>query len=216
MAIVNLKEKIIQIKLVFYGPGRSGKTTNLIHIYNVLQKKLKGELTSKLITINTKGDRTLFFDFFPIELGKIQGLDLKFQLYTTPGQVVYNSTRKLVLKGVDGLVFVADSLMARREANIESLQNLKDNLAYHNLKLEELPLVFQWNKRDLSETGLPLLDIKTLESDLNAELKAPSFPASALKGENVFETLKTAAKLTVKSVIRKLLVPEQMAKVAGD
>lgn len=215
MAIINLKEKIIQVKLVYYGPGRSGKTTNLIYVYNALQRKLKGKLTSKLITINTKGDRTLFFDFFPLELGKIQGLDVKFQLYTTPGQVTYNSTRRLVLRGVDGVVFVADSLAARRQANIESLQNLRDNLAYYGLKLEDLPLVFQWNKRDLAKQGLPLLDIKTMESDLNAELKAPSFPASALTGENVFETLKTAAKLTLKSVIRKLRVPEEL-KAAGD
>ena len=151
--------------------------------------------------------RTLFFDFFPVELGKIHGLDLKIQLYTTPGQVVYNSTRRLVLKGVDGLVFVADSLSTRREANIESLQNLRENLAYHNLVLEEVPLVFQWNKRDLAEEGLQLIDIETLEADLNSELKVPSFPASALKGYNVFETLKTAAKLTIKAVLQKLALP---------
>jgi len=215
MAVVNLKERIIQVKIVYYGPGRSGKTTNLVYIYNKLQKKLKDRLTSKLITINTKGDRTLFFDFFPVELGKIHGLDLKLQIYTTPGQVLYDATRKLVLKGVDGLIFTADSILARREANIESLENLKKNLAYHNLRLEDIPLVFQWNKRDLAENGIPLLDVDTLENDLNAELKAPSFPASALTGYNVFETLKTAAKLTIQSVIRKLIFPEGMVKVAG-
>jgi len=216
MAVINLKEKVIQVKIVYYGPGRSGKTTNLIYIYNVLQKKFKDRLNSKLITIDTKGERTLFFDFFPIELGNIQGLDLKIQLYTTPGQVIYDATRKLVLKGVDGLVFVADSLPARRQANIENFQNLKRNLAYHNLSLEEIPIVFQWNKRDLVEEGLPLLDIKTLEADLNDELKAPSFPASAIRGENVFETLKLASKLTIKSVIRKLVTPGQLAKAAGS
>jgi len=215
MAVVNLKERIIQVKIVYYGPGRSGKTTNLVYIYNKLQEKLKDRLTSKLITINTKGDRTLFFDFFPIELGKIHGLDLKLQIYTTPGQVLYDATRKLVLKGVDGLIFTADSILARREANIESLENLKKNLAYHNLRLEDIPLVFQWNKRDLAENGIPLLDVDTLENDLNAELKAPSFLASALTGYNVFETLKTAAKLTIQSVIRKLTFPEGMVKVAG-
>ena len=127
MAVINLKERIIQVKIVYYGPGRSGKTTNLVYIYNKLREKLGDKLTSKLISIDTKGERTLFFDFFPVELGKIHGLDLKIQLYTTPGQVVYNSTRRLVLKGVDGLVFVADSLSTRREANIESLQNLREN-----------------------------------------------------------------------------------------
>jgi len=215
MALVNLKERIIQVKIVYYGPGRSGKTTNLVYIYNKLQEKLKDRLTSKLITINTKGDRTLFFDFFPIELGKIHGLDLKIQIYTTPGQVIYDATRKLVLKGVDGLIFTADSLLARREANIESLENLKKNLAYHNLRLEDMPLVFQWNKRDLAENGVPLLNVDTLEKDLNATLKAPSFLASALTGYNVFETFKTAAKLTIKSVIKKLTFSEEMVKVAG-
>ncbi len=215
MAIINLKERIIQVKIVYYGPGRSGKTTNLIYIYNRLKQKLGGKLKSKLITIDTKGERTLFFDFFPVELGKIQGLDLKLQLYTTPGQVIYNSTRRLVLKGVDGLVFVADSLPSRRQANIETLQNLRENLAYHNLVLENIPLVFQWNKRDLAEEGLQLIDIETLEADLNSELKAPSFPASALKGYNVFETLKSAAKLTIKSVIQKLTVSEVEKRAAG-
>ncbi len=215
MALVNLKERIIQVKIVYYGPGRSGKTTNLVYIYNKLQEKLKDRLTSKLITINTKGDRTLFFDFFPIELGKIHGLDLKIQIYTTPGQVIYDATRKLVLKGVDGLIFTADSILARREANIESLENLKKNLDYHNLRLEDMPLVFQWNKRDLAENGIPLLNVDTLEKDLNATLKAPSFLASALTGYNVFETFKTAAKLTIKSVIKKLTFSEEMVKVAG-
>jgi len=215
MAVVNLKERIIQVKIVYYGPGRSGKTTNLVYIYNKLQEKLKDRLTSKLITINTKGDRTLFFDFFPIELGKIHGLDLKFQIYTTPGQVLYDATRRLVLKGVDGLIFTADSILARREANIESLENLKKNLDYHNLRLEDMPLVFQWNKRDLAENGIPLLNVDTLEKDLNATLKAPSFLASALTGYNVFETFKTAAKLTIKSVIKKLTFSEEMVKVAG-
>src|SRR6056297_3347898 len=131
MAIINFKEKIIQIKIVYYGPGRSGKTTNLEYLYSSLKKKFNGDLPSKLITIDTQGDRTLFFDFFPIELGKINGLDLKLQLYTTPGQVMYESTRRLVLKGVDGVIFVADSLASREDANLDSFQNLKDNLAHH-------------------------------------------------------------------------------------
>ncbi|MBT8763740.1 GTPase domain-containing protein [Desulfohalobiaceae bacterium Ax17] len=205
MAIINLREGIIQVKIVYYGPGRSGKTTNLIYTYNKLKERIKNKLSSKLITINTKGERTLFFDFFPIGLGKIKGLDLKLQLYTTPGQIIYNSTRKLVLKGVDGIVFVADSLSSRREANIESFKNLQENLSYYNLSLSDVAMVFQWNKRDLAEEGIPILDIEVLEKDLNSELNLPSFPASALHGDNVFKTLNIAAKITVKSVIRKLL-----------
>jgi len=205
MAIINFKEKIIQIKIVYYGPGRSGKTTNLEYLYSSLKKKFNGDLPSKLITIDTQGDRTLFFDFFPIELGKINGLDLKLQLYTTPGQVMYESTRRLVLKGVDGVVFVADSLASREEANLESFQNLKDNLAHHKLGLDDIDLVFQWNKRDLSENGIPLLDMESMENQLNSSVKTKSFPTSATLGTNVFKTLNVAAKLTVTSVIEKLL-----------
>lgn len=205
MAIINLKDKIIQIKIVYYGPGRSGKTTNLEFLYSSLKKKFKDELSSKLISIDTKGDRTLFFDFFPIELGKIDDLDLKLQLYTTPGQVMYESTRRLVLKGVDGIVFVADSLASRQEANIESFQNLKDNLASHNIGLNDIKLVFQWNKRDLQQTGIPIADIESMEASMNGNLKVNSFPTSATTGTNVFKTLNVAAKLTVESVIEKLL-----------
>jgi len=203
MALINFKEKVIQVKLVYYGPGRSGKTTNLVYIYNKLNEKMGKSLTSKLISIDTKGERTLYFDFFPLELGKVQGLDLKIQLYTTPGQVVYNSTRKLVLKGVDGIVFVADSLSSRKEANIESLQNLEENLADYNLKLEDIPLVFQWNKRDL-ESDVPLLSVEEMQNDLNKKYSAPAFPASALTGYNVFETLRIASRLTLKYALHKI------------
>jgi len=202
MALINFREKIIQVKIVYYGPGRSGKTTNLVYIFNKLKEKLGAKMDSKLISIDTKGERTLYFDFFPVGLGKIQGLDLKIQLYTTPGQEVYNSTRKLVLKGVDGLVFIADSLATRKEANKESLDNLRENLASYNLSLEKLPLVFQWNKRDL-EQEIPLLSIEELNQDLNQDLKAPFFPASALKGFNVFETLRTISKKTISYVLQK-------------
>ncbi|SDN26419.1 hypothetical protein SAMN04488516_101220 [Desulfonauticus submarinus] len=202
MALINFKEKIIQVKIVYYGPGRSGKTTNLVYIFNKLNQKLGKQLTSKLISIDTKGERTLYFDFFPLELGKIQGLDLKIQLYTTPGQIVYNSTRKLVLKGVDGIVFVADSLSTRREANIESLENLEENLKDYKLDLKSIPIVFQWNKRDL-EKEVPLLSVEEMEKDLNSTLKVPSFPASAITGYNVFETLRIASKKTLKHVFEK-------------
>ncbi len=202
MAIVNLKEKTIQVKIVYYGPGRSGKTTNLEYIHNWLQKSQK-EQTSKLISIDTKGDRTLFFDFFPINLGKIAGFDLKLQLYTTPGQVKYESTRRLVLKGVDGIVFVADSLASRQEANRESFENLKHNLAYHNLSLDDVKVIFQWNKRDLDSKMIPLSDVDDMEQLLNSELKTESFPSSAITGMNVLKTVRFIAKETVKTVIDK-------------
>ena len=200
MAIINLKEKTIQVKIIYYGPGRSGKTSNLEYIHNRLQKTLSGEV-SKLISIDTKGDRTLFFDFFPINLGKIAGFDLKLQLYTTPGQVKYEITRRLVLKGVDGIVFVADSLSSRQEANKESFDNLIQNLNYHKLDLDSVKLVFQWNKRDLDENMIPLTDIKDMEEQLNSELKTKSFPSSAVTGLNVLKTVNFIAKETVKTVI---------------
>lgn len=200
MAIVNLKEKTIQVKIVYYGPGRSGKTTNLEYIHNRLQQTQKDH-TSKLISIDTKGDRTLFFDFFPINLGKIAGFDLKLQLYTTPGQVKYESTRRLVLKGVDGIVFVADSLVSRQAANKESFENLIQNLNYHNLSLDEVKVIFQWNKRDLDENMIPLAPVDEMELHLNSKLKTESFSSSAITGMNVMKTVKFIAKETVKTVI---------------
>ena len=198
MAIINLKEKTIQVKIIYYGPGRSGKTTNIEYIHNRLQKTLNGYV-SKLISIDTKGDRTLFFDFFPVNLGKIAGFDLKLQLYTTPGQVKYDITRRLVLKGVDGIVFVADSLVSRQEANMESFDNLIENLNYHKLDLDSVKVIFQWNKRDLDE--IPLTDIEDMEELLNSELKTKSFPSSAVTGLNVLKTVNFIAKETVEAVI---------------
>lgn len=202
MAIINLKDKTIQIKIVYFGPGRSGKTTNLEYIHNKLKARKEHQI-SKLVSIATKGDRTLFFDFFPIVLGQINGFDLKLKLYTTPGQVKYESTRRLVLKGVDGLVFVADSLASRQEANIESFQNMKDNLAFHNINIDDIKLIFQWNKRDLDSNMIPLTSIEEMESQLNSDLNVESFPASAISGFNVLKTVKHIAKETVKSVIDK-------------
>ncbi|MCP3874365.1 MAG: GTPase domain-containing protein [Desulfobacteraceae bacterium] len=202
MAIVNLKEKTIQVKIVYCGPGRSGKTTNLEYIYNWLLKT-QGQTTSKLTSINTKGDRTLFFDFFPINLGKIAGFELKIQLYTTPGQVKYESTRRLVLKGVDGVVFVADSLLSRQEANIESFQNLIDDLEYHQINLDDVILTFQWNKRDLDENMIPLTSVEDMEAQLNSTLKAQSFPSSAITGMNVLKTVRHLSKKTMEAVIEK-------------
>lgn len=201
MPNLNFKTKKMECKIVFYGPGRSGKTTNLEYIFKTYRKQTTGEMVS----INTKGDRTLFFDFLPLNIGKMRGYDIHIQLYTVPGQVRYDSTRKVVLRGVDGLVFVADSLLLRREHNILSMQNLQENLDTYGLKISEIPLVLQYNKRDLAKEGIRLLSIETLEQDLNSQLHAPSFSASASIGEGVGATLNECLKLTLKSLHNKLV-----------
>jgi len=200
MAIINMRKKEVQAKIIYYGPGRGGKTTNLEYLY----KKLRDRIKTEMVTIKTHGDRTLFFDFLPIEIGKIKGYDIRIQLYTVPGQVKYDATRKLVLRGADGIVFVADSLEVRRKENILSLNNLSDNLAAYKVSIFDMPLVMQYNKRDLLEEGLPLIPIETLEKDLNAKLKAPSFEASALKGPNVVQTMKKIIVMTIDSLQREL------------
>ena len=211
MALIDLNRREIHCKIVYYGPGRSGKTTNLFYIYNAVSEKYRG----KLLTIETRGDRTLFFDLLPINLGQIHGLNIRIQLYTVPGQSHYRATRKLVLKGVDGIVFVADSLRKRREKNIESLLDLRNNLKEYNLTLEQLPLVFQYNKRDLITSAIPILTIEELENDLNRDLKAPYFEASATKGIGVFETLKEISKRTVKYVARKYIFKQESLRAEG-
>lgn len=211
MALIDLNRREIHCKIVYYGPGRSGKTTNLFYIYNAVSEKYRG----KLLTIETRGDRTLFFDLLPINLGQIHGLNIRIQLYTVPGQSHYRATRKLVLKGVDGIVFVADSLRKRREKNIESLLDLRNNLKEYNLILEQLPLVFQYNKRDLITSAIPILTIEELENDLNRDLKAPYFEASATKGIGVFETLKEISKRTVKYVARKYIFKQEDLRAEG-
>jgi signal recognition particle receptor subunit beta len=200
LAFINLKEKVIQAKVVYYGPGRCGKTTNLEYIY----EKCRLQVNSEMVTVKTQGDRTLFFDFFPFDMGKIGGFDVKIQLYTVPGQVKYNSTRRLVLKGVDGVVFVADSTAERRNKNIISIRNLEENLALYNKNIHEIPLVIQYNKRDLAKEGIEILDIETLEKDINEELKAPSFEASAVEGHNVVLTLKKIIYDTMSSLEKQL------------
>jgi hypothetical protein len=200
LAFINLKDKVIQAKVVYYGPGRCGKTTNLEYIYD----KCRLQVNSEMVTVKTQGDRTLFFDFFPFDMGKINGYDVKIQLYTVPGQVKYNSTRRLVLKGVDGVVFVADSAVERRSKNIISLRNLEENLMLYNKNIREIPLVIQYNKRDLVKQGIEVLDIETLESDLNADLKVPSFEASAVEGHNVVLTLKKIIYYTMSSLEKQL------------
>jgi len=157
-------------------------------------------MSNEMVSIKTKGDMTIFFDFVPMEAGRIKGLDVRIQLYTVPGQVKYNSTRKLVLKGVDGVVFVADSLKIRHERNMLSLKNLSENLKSYGLNIMTIPLVLQYNKRDLAKEGLPLLSIEEMEKVYNRQLKAPSFAASAVNGEGVNITLKTCLVKTLQSL----------------
>lgn len=200
MAVFNVKDRIIECKIVYYGPGRSGKTTNLEYVF----KAGKRYTNSDMVSINTKGDRTLFFDFLPIGLGKIRGCDVKVQLYTVPGQAKYTSTRKLVLKNVDGIVFVADSLEIRRKENFLSLKDLQQNLAEQNMSIVKIPMVIQYNKRDLGEEGLPIMPIELMERDLNSKLKVPSFEASAVKGKGVGDTLKECMILTLRHLNKEL------------
>jgi small GTP-binding protein len=200
MAIVNIKKREIECKIVYYGPGRCGKTTNLDYIFKTYKKQVEGEMVS----VDTEGDRTLFFDFLPIGIGKIKGCEVKIQLYTVPGQVHYSSTRKLVLRGVDGIIFVADSLKVRREKNLESLKDLQHNLKEYGLSLFKIPLVIQHNKRDLAEQGFSLMSIEQMERDINRQLKVPSFPASAITGQGVGATLKESMVVTLRSLKKEM------------
>lgn len=201
MAFINLKHKVIQVKIVYYGPGRGGKTTNLEYIHRRFHDRIHAEM----VTVKTHGDRTLFFDFMPFDLGLIHGYQIKVQLYTVPGQPKYNATRKLVLRGVDGVVFVADSMAVCRESNIQSLKNLQENLAAYRKSLASLPWVLQYNKIDLVEQGIPVISVDQLEQDLNRDFRRPAFPASALKGINVAATLKKIISLAVTSIREELM-----------
>jgi signal recognition particle receptor subunit beta len=200
MAVFNAKDRIIECKLVFYGPGRGGKTTNLEYIFKAFNKHTSAEMVS----INTQGDRTLFFDFLPIGLGKIRGCDVKIQLYTVPGQPKYRSTRKMVLKGVDGVVFVADSLEIQRKPNVESLKDLAENLAEEGKNVFNIPLIMQFNKRDLGDQGIPIMPEDLMNRELNNKLKVPHHLASALKGTGVGATLKEALLLTLRHLQKEL------------
>ncbi len=188
MSFINYASREINCKIVYYGPGLCGKTTNLQYIYNKTAEEAKG----KMISLATETERTLFFDFLPLALGEIRGFKTRFHLYTVPGQVFYDASRKLILKGVDGVVFVADSQDERLDANIESLENLKDNLEEQGFDIEKIPFVIQYNKRDLPN----VTPIKELSNLLN-ERKVPELEACAMSGEGVFETLKAVAKLVL-------------------
>lgn len=191
MPFINLPLREITCKIVYYGPGLCGKTTNLQYIY----AKTNPEARGNMIALATETDRTLFFDFLPLGLGEIRGFKTRFHLYSVPGQVFYDASRKLILRGVDGVVFVADSLYDRLDANLESMENLRVNLAEHGYDLDTIPLVIQYNKRDLPN-AMPVEELSRL---LNPR-KVPEFPAVAVKGEGVFETLKAIAKLVLQKV----------------
>ncbi|MDD4272193.1 MAG: GTPase domain-containing protein [Desulfobacter postgatei] len=196
MALINVKTREVQIKIVYYGPGRGGKTTNLEYINRTYKEQIKTEMVS----LKTNDDRTLFFDFLPFDVGKIKGFDVTIQLYTVPGQVKYNATRKLVLRGVDGIVFVADVQKSQRRKNIESLNQLYENLQTYQLDLFKMPLVMQYNKVDLRKSDIETLDSKTLQRDLNSRLKVAAFEASASNGGNVIPTLKKIISTTLVSI----------------
>ncbi|MBF0361059.1 MAG: gliding-motility protein MglA [Oligoflexia bacterium] len=186
MSFVNYHSKEINCKIVYYGPGLGGKTSNIQYIY----QKTSGQQKGKLITLNTKNERTLFFDFLPLDLGEIRGFKTRFHLYTVPGQSFYEASRKLILRGIDGLIFVADSQLERMEENIESIQSLEKNLEEQGADLGRLPFVVQWNKRDLPNIS----SLDELRSKLNSR-KAPDIEAVATDGVGVFETLKTVSKM---------------------
>jgi signal recognition particle receptor subunit beta len=223
MSLINYASREINCKLVYYGPGLGGKTTNLEYIYEKVAPASKG----KMISLATETERTLFFDFLPVDLGTIRGFKTRFHLYTVPGQVYYNASRKLILKGVDGVVYVGDSQLERMEANIESMQNLYDNMAQHGLDLTRLPFVIQYNKRDLPNAApiqvlqdalnpgwpvedaarqRPLVDPNRPGEMLVQEMdgmwieRAPYFEAVALRGDGVFDTLRAVSKLVLKTL----------------
>ena len=197
MAIINQATKELQVKIVYYGPGKGGKTTNLeqihTHVQNVQEK-------GKMVSLATSSDRTLFFDFLPIEAMAIKGFKTKFQLYTVPGQVIYNTTRQLVLRGVDGIVFVADSQYDRMPENVESFQNLQDNLKTLKFDIAEIPYVLQFNKRDLPDAA----PVEYMEFLLNnREVRVPSFTSVASQCEGVFEPLNMITRLLLNKFINQ-------------
>jgi len=194
MSFINYAAREINCKLVYYGPGLCGKTTNLQHIYKKVDPGAKG----KLISLATESERTLFFDFLPLELGTIRGFKTRFHLYTVPGQIFYEASRKLILKGADGVVFVADSQLERVEANIQSLADMRQHLGDQGIDPDKIPLVIQYNKRDLPNA----IPIDELQKALNPR-NLPWFEAVASQGTGVFETLKAIAKIVMQELQKK-------------
>ncbi len=191
MSFINYSSREINCKIVYYGPGLGGKTTNLQYIYNKTNPQAKG----KMISLATETERTLFFDFLPLSLGEIRGFKVRFHLYTVPGQVFYDASRKLILKGVDGVVFVADAQLERMEANIESMENLRINLSEHGYDLDKIPFIIQYNKMDLPNAA-PVDELRKLINTNNIA----DFSACAITGEGVFDTLKAVAKLVLQEL----------------
>lgn len=191
MSMINYASREINCKVVYYGSGLGGKTTNLEYVYSRVNPDTKG----KMISLATETERTLFFDFLPIDLGEIRGFRTRFHLYTVPGQVYYNASRRLILKGVDGLIFVADSQRSRLEANIEAMHNLYENMESYGYDVETIPFVVQYNKRDLPD----IMPVEELRNVLNP-MGVPDYEAVAIEGEGVFQTLSAVSKLVVKSL----------------
>jgi len=191
MAFINYSSREINVKLVYYGPGLGGKTTNLRYIF----QKTAPDTRGRMIELATETERTLFFDFLPLAMGKLGGFSVRFHLYTVPGQVFYDASRKIILKDVDGIVFVADSQIERMDANLESLDNMKVHLSEYSINLDDVPWVMQYNKRDLPSA----VDAAELSAMLNP-FGVPEFSAVATRGEGVFETLKTVAKIVLKEL----------------
>jgi mutual gliding-motility protein MglA len=191
MSMINYASREINCKIVYYGTGLGGKTTNLEYIHSRVDPDTRG----KMISLATETDRTLFFDFLPVDLGEIRGFKTRFHLYTVPGQVYYNASRKLILKGVDGIIFVADSQAHRSEANIEAMHNLYENLESYGYDLAKIPFVIQYNKRDLPE----IMAVDQIREQLNPG-GVPDYEAVAIKGTGVFETLKEVSKMVVKNL----------------
>jgi signal recognition particle receptor subunit beta len=207
MVFFNYATMQMAAKVVYYGPGLCGKTTNLHHIYGKTAPGSRGEM----ISLETETDRTLFFDLLPIDVGVIGGFKTRLQLYTVPGQVFYNTTRKLVLRGVDGIVFVADSQRAMKDANVESFQNMESNLQEIGLTASEIPLVLQFNKRDLAN----VLSLDELRASLDPKVQFTFVEAVALRGDGVFETLKEISKLTLKALKKKMMGEEKPSRALG-
>jgi hypothetical protein len=191
MSMINYASREINCKLVYYGPGLGGKTTNLEYIFSKINPDTRG----KMISLATEQERTLFFDFLPVDLGSIRGFKTRFHLYTVPGQVYYNASRRLILKGVDGLVFVSDSQAERMDANIAAMENLYENLSDYGYDPRQVPMVVQYNKRDLPSA----VPVEEMRSHLNP-MALPEFDAVAVSGKGVFDTLKAVSKLVLKSL----------------
>ena len=191
MSMINYASREINCKIVYYGTGLGGKTTNLEHVYSRVDPETRG----KMISLATEADRTLFFDFLPVDLGSIRGFKTRFHLYTVPGQVYYNASRNLILKGVDGSIFVADSQVDRAEANIEAMHNLYENLESYGYDLSRIPFVIQYNKRDLDR----IATVEELRQELNP-MGVPDYEAIAIEGQGVFETLRAVSKQVVKTL----------------